>query len=973
MDFIITSNLKLIGSVHDFKGVFRAANAVAEDFRCIFDSFGDAVPYEEVSFFDDSDAIIFGTIGKSAIIHELENRRLLSVSELKEKREVYKICHLKSPLDGINNALVIVGSDKRGSIYGLYHLSEMCGISPLRKWSGCIPERKNFITLHLSGPILSKEPSVKYRGIFINDEWPAFGNWAASRFGGINAGCYEQVFEFILRLKGNYLWPAMWASCFCLDGPGLASAELADEMGIVISSSHHEPCMRAGAEYGKMRGKDSPYGDAWDFVANPEGITKFWEDGLKRNAPYENVITLGMRGENDTAIMENATLADNISLLREVLHTQNELIRKNVQSNIQEVPRQIVLFTEVEKFFYGDENTKGLIGDPETDGVCIMLSDSNFGYTRTLPTSKMREHNGGYGMYYHIDMHGGAHAYEWVGTSLLPRMWEQMSMAYDYGVRDIWVVNVGDIATQELGISYFMDLAYDFDTYGTSNPNNTDSYIDSWVKKQFGSLLTETELYNTSEVLKIYSQICERRKHEIMNDSVYHPVHFNETEHLIADCERIWEVCDAIKKKYPCEKLTGFWELVYYPCVGTANLMRTWCYASQNKLYAKQNRNEANFLADKIREGIQFDRKLTDEFHKVADGKFYGFGLSEHFGFTNWSEDDNKYPLRIYTEPANKPRMIVSKADNENYSIGKTWVNRKLTIDDFLRPDVTDIVLDIACGSKDEIEYRISCDKAWLRFSQTTGKTTLTDKVVISIDRDKIKGKDTAVVTVSELDHSTVTIVINAENKSIESYEPMTFFEYDGYIAMEAEHYYQKHDTTEGAFACLKPYGRTGSAMKIYPTIADFKDSTERPYLEYLFHVNLEGIYRIEFFFGPSMPVTDRQEMLAGVCVNDCKPVVFNTVAEPDKPFFTSRQWEREAHNNIKVYSCTINCIKGINTLKYYQISPNLALERIVLYPASGPGLLASYLGPKESFYVKKREGKREYIQYFSITEPGSH
>ena len=165
---------------------------------------------------------------------------------------------------------------------------------------------------------------------------------------GINAKCYVQVFELILRLKGNYLWPAMWASNFSLDGPGLLSAELADEMGIVISSSHHEPCMRAGAEYGLMRGTDSPYGDAWDFLANRDGITKFWEDGLKRNAPFENVITLGMRGENDTVIMNNASLEENIALLRDVLHTQNELIKQTVNPDLSQVPRQIVLFTEVE-------------------------------------------------------------------------------------------------------------------------------------------------------------------------------------------------------------------------------------------------------------------------------------------------------------------------------------------------------------------------------------------------------------------------------------------------------------------------------------------------------------------------------------------------------------------------------------------------------------------------------------------------
>ena len=897
-------------------------------------------------------AVIFGTAGKSSVINRLAEKGVICVDEITGKREVYKIAIVSSPLKGISNALVIAGSDKRGTIYGLFKLSEMCGISPLHKWSGCVSAKHDEIVLDESAEVTSKEPSVKYRGIFINDEWPAFGNWATTHFGGVNAKCYEQVFEMILRLKGNYLWPAMWATNFNLDGPGLASAELADEMGIVMSTSHHEPCMRAGAEYGKMRGKDSPYGDAWDFISNREGITRFWEDGLKRNAPFENVITMGMRGENDTAIMANATLEDNIALLRDVLHTQNELIKKTVNPDLSKVERQIVLFTEVEKFYYGDENTKGLIGDPETDGVCIMLSDSNFGYTRTLPTEKMREHKGGYGMYYHIDMHGGAHAYEWVGTSLLPRMWEQMSMAYDYGVKDIWVVNVGDIGTQELAISYFLNLAYDFDKFGTSNPNNTDEYINSWVKAQFGGVLDESEQSRVADVLKAYSRICERRKHEVMNDKVYHPVNFGETDDLIASCEKIVTICDNIRNKYPEEMLAGFWELVYYPCVGTANLMKTWCYAAKNRFYAEQNRNEANLLADKIKEGIEFDRKLTDDFHKVADGRFYGFGLSEHFGFVSWCEEGNKYPLRIYTEPANKPRVIVAKSDDVRFNIGKQWTGNRMSFDDFMRPDVESITLEIACGSKDEIEYKILCDKLWLSFSKTEGKTAYTDKITVSIDRDKLKGKDSAAVTVLGSDRSRTIITFNADNPDFSDYETNTFIEYDGYIAIEAEHCHSKAGAKGAEFTLLKPYGKTGSAMKVYPTLADFKEEEEKPYLEYLFEAKNDGVYNLELYFAPSTPVTHEQEMLAGISLNGSEMQSFNTVHNPAVPYFLSHQWSSEAFNNVKVYKCKVECKKGLNSLRYYHISPNLALERIVLFK-DGTKLPEAYLGPKESYFVK--------------------
>ena len=826
----------------------------------------------------------------------------------------------------------------------------MCGVSPLRKWSGCNPGQRASLTLELPDEIISREPSIKYRGIFINDEWPAFGSWADLHFGGINANCYEGIFELILRLKGNYFWPAMWASCFSLDGPGLASAELADEMGIIMSTSHHEPCMRAGAEYGKMRGSASPYGDAWDFLTNREGITKFWEDGLKRNAPFENVITLGMRGENDMAIMQNASLEDNIALLRDVLHTQNELIRNTVNPDLSTVPRQIVLHNEVEKFYYGDGDHEGFYNDPELDGVCVVLGDANCGYTRTLPTEKMRKHNGGYGMYYHIDMHGGPYAYEWVGNSLLSRMWEQMSMAYDFGVREIWVVNVGDIATQELAISYFLDLAYDFDRYGTSHPNNIEAYINRWMHGQFGSIMSKSDLADVVQVIKMYSQICERRKQEVMNDKVYHPVHFGETDALIADCNTIMDLCSRLKNGCDEKQLAGFWELIYYPCVGTANLMKTWCLAAKNRLYAEQNRNEANLLADRVKDGIAFDRTLTEKFHQVADGKFDGFGLSEHFGFTHWSEADCKYPLRIYTEPANKPRLIVCKSDETKYSIGREWTDNRLTFNDFLRPDVQELVLDIACGSRESIEYKISCNKPWLSFSATEGKTALTDKITVAIDRSLLVGKDSACIIVSG-SGSRTEITVNAENRSFADYKNMTFIEYDNYIAMEAEHFHAKHDADQAGFRLLKPYGRSGSAMKVYPSTADFSGKADKPYLEYLFETKDGGTYELELSFAPSTPTTAKPTMPAAVSLNGEDEFDFETVKEPAAFYPTCRQWSEEALSNVKQFKCTVLCKPGINSLKYYHISPNLTLERIVLYK-QGSAPLESYLGPKESFYV---------------------
>ncbi|MBR6144215.1 MAG: glycosyl hydrolase 115 family protein, partial [Treponema sp.] len=344
--------------------------------------------------------VFFATLGQSSLAQKLADDEGLTteLGKIKGKRECY-IFAVRA------DKIIIIGSDKRGTIYGLFHLSELMGVSPLVDWCGVLPAKRESVKIE-EGVTVSREPSVRFRGFFINDEWPAYGNFTTHNFGGFNAKMYEHVFELLLRLKGNYLWPAMWSAQFSLDGPGLANAELADEMGVIMGASHHEPCCRNGEEYRYVRGPGSIYGDAWNFWKNRDGITKFWEDGLKRNGKFENVITVGMRGEADTAIMQNATLADNINLLRDVLKTQNRLIRENVNQDLDKVPRMLALYKEVEPYFYGDKHTKGLMDDPELEGVTLMLCDDNHGNLRTVPTEHMRSHKGGYGMYYHFDYHG---------------------------------------------------------------------------------------------------------------------------------------------------------------------------------------------------------------------------------------------------------------------------------------------------------------------------------------------------------------------------------------------------------------------------------------------------------------------------------------------------------------------------------------------------------------------------------------
>ena len=940
---VLNKQTRFIHETEALKGAVIAARNVMRDMELIFG--------ETLQEFDGSadTAVIYGTVGNSPILGKIAADGKIDIEAVRGKWEVYSISVVAEPVEGISAAVVIAGSDKRGTIYGLYHLSELMGVSPLVNWNHAYPEKREEIVLTDEINKVSKTPSVKYRGFFINDEWPAFGNWANTHFGGINAKCYERVFELLLRLKGNYLWPAMWDSDFSLDGPGLASAELADEMGVVMSTSHHEPCCRSGNEYGKVRGENSEYGDAWSFLTNEEGITTFWRDGLIRNKPFENVITMGMRGENDTAILgKDATLADNIELLRNVLRTQNRLIKETINPDLKAVPRQMVLFTEVEEFFYGGNGVDGLMNDPELDGVTLMLSDNNHGSTRTLPSEAMRSHNGGYGMYYHMDMHGGPHSYQWIGSTYLPKVWEQMTMAYEYGVREIWVTNVGDIGTQEFGLSYFLDLAYDIDKWGGEDAKITNTYTKEWVSRTFGYAFDENDIGMIYEAIIGYTTLLSRRKHEKINEWTYHPVNFREADEVLSISERLLEICGKLKKKCPENILGAYIALIHYPVCGTANLMKMWIYAAKNRLYALQSRLTANTLADKIRETIAVDYALTDEYHTVDDGNYYGFGLSEHIGFTTWDDANNQYPIMRYVHPANSKRMIISKVDDERYVTGLSTFDHRLVWTDALRQDVCDIEFDITCAGQTPMEFGIETDCDWMSFSETSGKVELTKRIILHVDKTKFNGKQSGGFSVFGVGfHARAQIFVEAEYRT--DIPENVFIENDGYICMKAINYQEKHDTESGGFKCLIPCTREGSAVKAYPVTTDFMKVEDKPYVAYRLEAEHDGEYNIRFWLEASTPVVYEREQFICFSVNGGEMQVVNTVKEVDKQFFLSAQWSHEATEHVKIIDSVINCRKGINELRFYAANPAIVLEKIAVY-LKGTKLKESYMGPRESY-----------------------
>ena len=955
-----------------FPGVIRVTEKVAHDVELVSGKKPQILVEKEIPETLESSGedwtIIAATKGKSSFLKKLEEAGSAELKELEQKRECYAWIFPEIKNRTKSNLLVIAGSDKRGTIYGLFHLSEMLGVSPFVDWCGLMPPKQEKIELREDMACISKEPSVRYRGFFINDEWPAFGNWCNHNFGGFNAKAYDHVFELLLRLKGNYLWPAMWSARFADDGPDLLNAELADEYGIIMGMSHHEPCLRQGEEYKYLRGKNSVYGDAWNFRTNREGITKFWEDGLKRSGKFENVITVGMRGEADTAIMgKNATLEDNIQLLRDVLKTQKKLIQERVNPDLTKVPRMIALYKEVEEFFYGNEKTKGLMGAEELEDVILMLCDDNYGNLRTLPTEEMRKHAGGYGMYYHLDYHGWPVSYEWINSSYLPKIWEQMSMAYDFGVRELWMVNVGDIATQEFPLSFFLDMAYDFDRWGSRALNCTQEYTRKWVRQQFGSVEEETQA-TIADILEQYTKIIHRRRPEALNPETYHPVQEKESSRIFEEEEqllkKLQDVYETIEKTNP-QNLSAFIALVYYPAFGTMNLVKMQILAGWNHYYANLGAVCANDYGDEVERCMEQDRKAVEMYHQMDQGRWYGMGMSQHIGFTHWNEDECRNPVVMRVIPLKKRSILVAADGTAQHAEGSPWLDNTMKLKDFLNPDCTRASVTLYSRSDLKAEYKVLKKPGWLSVEPMEGWLDGVSQKKVRLNLTLIKQRlpETNQDTIQDsLEIATpegkceITVPVYTGNLQDKK---NVFVDTMGYLSIEAAHYVNSvpgnYKDRQVKFENLQGYGKTNSAMKAFPSDACTVPGQDAPYLEYQFVLEESGTYEAEFYMQPSNPVTRENQLLYAVRINEEMTETVNAVEKDYQVGDQAEKWAEGVLSQIRRQTVSIKCRAGFNTLRVYHVTPGFVLEKIVIYPM-GEKPEESYLGPAETYHGRQEE-----------------
>ena len=958
-----------------WEGVKRVAAKVAGDVEKVSGSLPGIMCAGEEGFGDVAQAperaVLCATVDTSPLIQKLDREGKLDVSRIRGKREVYMIRLVEEPWEGTKEALVICGSDKRGTIYGMFTLSEYIGVSPLCFWGDADPVMKESIRVSQDIETVSRQPSVKFRGFFINDEWPCFGNWTFSHFGGFTAQMYDHVFELLLRLKGNYLWPAMWTSSFALDGPGSLNEELADIYGIVIGFSHHEPCLRSSEEWDKVRGTDSVYGNEWNFYTNREGLIRYWEDALIRSGKYEHLITIGMRGERDSSMLgPDATLKQNIDLLKDIITVQRELIKRHVNPDLNQVPLLLALYKEVEAYVYGDDETEGLKDWDGLKGVTCMLCEDNFGHMRTLPTpglrEKMESRGGGFGMYYHFDYHGGPISYEWMPSTPLSKTWEQMCMAYEYGIRDVWIVNVGDLKGNETALAYFMALAYDYDRWGINVKDSWERFTSLFIAQTFPEEAKELQ-EKMGRVLTEFVQMNSMRRPEALHPGVYHPCHYLETDRMLKWAERIEndneDVWHSLQEKGRERARDAYYSMICYPARASINLLRMHLYSGKNSHYAAQGKTIANFYADRVSECISQDRRLGEEFAAFRDGKWKGMELEQHIGFVKWNEDNCRYPLRTLVEPAYKPRMTVSRKDSGKIAVKDYGGPMEILVDDFLYEGNEEVILEIANDGIGEINYTIetqcgagcSCEEeaagGWLNVSPVSGKVSMQQEVVLKCDRSRLKREEETVRLLIRDSETCVAVVVRGLSRLPEGLPAGTFLENKGVIAMEAHHFALRHDVARGGFKELKGYGRSGYGMKVFPVTQDFGPEEDAPSLTYRFYLEKGGDYNIEVWSAPVNSVQDKRPLRFAVEAGGVRQTVEVITADfragdPGDP-----RWCQGVLDQVRVTKVKAVLPGGLQTLTLDALEAGLVAERILVFPAEKK-LPQSYLGPQESFRV---------------------
>jgi len=928
-------------SGNDYPGVVRAAGDLRADIGRVA---GTEPMLSTEALPDARELVIIGTLGRNALIDRLAREGKLDVRGVAGKWETFVLQVVPKPEPGIDRALIIAGSDRRGTIYGIYDLSAQIGVSPWYWWAD-VPVRKQASLFVLPGRHTQGEPAVKYRGIFINDEAPALSGWTREKFGGFNHQFYEKVFELILRMKGNYLWPAMWGNAFADDDT--LSPRLADEYGIVMGTSHHEPLTRAQAEWRK-------YGKGpWSYEQNDSVLREFWRGGMRRMGTRENIVTIGMRGDGDMPMTEGS----NVELLERIVADQRKIIAEATGKPAADTPQLWALYKEVQDYY-----DKGM---RVPDDVTLLFADDNWGNIRRLPARADRARRGGFGIYYHFDYVGGPRNYKWINTNPIARVWEQMHLAHEFGANRIWIVNVGDIKPVEFPTQFFLDYAWNPERWPAGR---LPEYTRRWAEQQFPSLrsgqadsVRDGWAAEIADIVTTYSRFNGRRKPELLAPETYSLTNYREAETVVAEYDALAERAERLSKALPAEYRDAFYQLVLHPVQASANLNDLYVTVAKNRLYAQQGRAATNDLADRARALFERDAEISRYYNtELAGGKWSHMMDQTHIGYTYWQEPPRNAMPRVDVIQVPVPaEMGVAYEGQVPFGVpgqgpppGGPVRPREPALPEFDAYQQQTYYIDVYNRGQTPFEYTVETGEPWVIVSPARGTVEKERRLTISVDWSRVpNGKHRTPITLKGpggggfgAGPRVIQAIVN--NPATPKREQVTgFVEGNGYVSMEAEHYSRAVASGSIRWQRIPDLGRTLSGMTALPATAQRQTlGGDGPRLEYRVFLFDTGTVTVKAHLSPTL---DFRGATAGlryaVSIDDEPPQVVNMTADS-----SGAAWERWVANSINVQATRhVVSRPGEHVLKFWLVDPGVVLQKLVI---DAGGERPSYLGPPESF-----------------------
>ncbi|WP_150266509.1 glycosyl hydrolase 115 family protein [Paenibacillus tepidiphilus] len=875
--------------------------------------------------------VIIGTV-HGQLLHSLATGGKLDTAGLAGKWESFVIQTISAPAGQLGQCLVIAGSDRRGTIYGIYELCEQIGVSPWYWWAD-VPVPLQEALYVIPGIYKQGEPSVKYRGIFLNDEGPSLMAWVRDNFGDFDHTFYEKVFELLLRLKANFLWPAMWDNTFYEDDE--RNAATAHEYGIIIGTSHHEPMQRPHGDWKKH--KKGP----WDYAVNKENLYPFWEEGIRRSAAFENIVTIGMRGDGDEAMGGDLSFEGKIRLLEQIVEDQRTIISQETGRDPADTPQLWALYKEVQDYYNH--------GMSVPDDVTLLWSDDNHGNLRRVPSTGERSRSGGAGIYYHLDYVGGPRSYKWLCTVPLPKIWEQMHKAYTFGADRIWVLNVGDLKPMEFPLEFFLRLAWNFPAY---TADNLKDYAVEWSKRQFGEAYAE----DAAEILLRYTKYNGRLKPELLNAvSLYSLIHYKEADTVMADYNEIVGRAEILYNEMPGQLQDAFYQLVLYPAKASAVVLELHLRAARSLLYADQGRASANSEAAAAKRLFAADAELTHYYnHMLAGGKWKHMMDQTHIGYTYW----NQPPVNEMPELGAVHTPLGSEMGIAVEGSVKVWPTADGTpcrLPEFSVYSREKRYIEIFNKRKDSFTFTIECSAPWIILSTSVGEVQEQTKVWVDIDWEAApaNAREEAELNIFGSEGTSVQIGVVLDYPAAPQRGTITgHMESGGVISIEAEHYSAEHPACGAQWRIIPDYGRTLSSIAVFPPdlpAADSPDRTNSPHLEYRVYLRRPGKVTVTLLLAPSLNFVPGMGLRAGISFDDGPAAIAAALYPGEEVSTEAEEWEQSVIYNIRTASVDCELAEaGYHTLRIWMVDPITILQKIIIDTG---GLQPSYLGPPESYF----------------------